>query len=391
MTTTLTRESPVTETGRMTIEEGDDSPKIIFLADNPYDIETTQALLREYGLGLHPASDLARVVDELDDDPDCLVLVEEGLRSQHFDFLLNALENQPAWSDLPILVITRGDSSSHRAWQLMQVANVTLVERPLHTDTLVSLIRSALRDRSRQHEIRQSITNRDRFLSMVGHELRNPLTSIKLALDLIDDADNPALTIIRNQYRNLERIVDDIRDLGQISQGVITFDKERLDLADLVDETVDAFASIAEQEGLDLHTELPDIPIWVHGDPVRLAQVLGNLLSNAIRYTPEGGYIEVETRLLGEIALVTVRDSGIGIPPEELSNIFDLFTRIQSRRKGGEDGLGLGLNLAHSIVKAHEGHLVATSEGRDMGSEFSLYLPTTDPPPKHTDGHRAPH
>ena len=375
----------MTETSQITTEGGRETWRIFFLPHNPYDARTARELFAEYNLTVITVDDLSDLVDEVGYSADCLLIAEEGLRTTDYHRLIASLQDQPEWSDLPVIIATRGDSSSKRAWRLMQDANVTLVERPLHIKTLVSLIRAALRDRARQYQLRQSIINRDRFLSMVGHELRNPLTSIKLALDLLNSTDNPALEIIENQYRTLERIVDDIRDLGQISQGVVTFDKTRLDLVDIVQDTIDAFASIAKREGLELHQDLPDLPLWVQGDPVRLGQVLGNLLSNAIRYTPEGGVIEVQAQRLSELAAVIVRDSGIGIPPEKLDNIFDLFTRVQSDRPMGKEGLGLGLNLAHSIVNAHDGQLIAESEGPGKGSEFSFYLPLSDPPPEYTD------
>lgn len=368
-----------------TSEHESTSHHILFLPDNPYDVETAREVFTAYDVHITAVQSLAALIENTDDTVDCLLLVEEALQSPHFDRLKTFLEQQPAWSDLPLIITTRSDSKSHRAWQLIPIANITLVERPLPIRTLISLVLSALRDRLRQYEIRQSITNRDHFMAMVGHELRNPLTSISLALQLLDDTEHPVLEILHTQTENLKRIVDDLRELGRITRGELAFDKTHVDLVELTKETTQAFIPIATNQSMTLEIDLPDSPIWIYGDLVRLRQVLGNLLSNAIRYTPEEGYIHVRARSIGETATVTVSDSGIGIPPEDLDHIFDLFTQAHRDTTGSREGLGLGLSLANSIVLEHGGELIADSPGRGMGSTFSLHLPLSDPPTEATE------
>ena len=250
---------------------------------------------------------------------------------------------------------------------------------PFPINTLISAVKSALYDRHRQYEIRQSIANRDNFLAMVAHEIRNPLTIISLATQILDATPPGAVDTIKRQVCNLERITDDLRDVSKFSQGNVSYENERLDLLDVMGETVSAFAPIAEEQGLELIVELPDDdPLWADGDAVRLGQVVGNLLSNAIRYTPEGGRIEVEARRRGELVVVRVQDTGIGIAADKLEDIFDLFNRAHDGIGAGNQGMGLGLNLALNITQAHGGELIAESGGEGEGTRFSLCLPAAE-------------
>lgn len=363
----------------MTTETGQVSGRVIFLPDNPHDAETAGEVFDEYDIEICPVDTLKELVDEARRGAGCLLVVEEGLQGPEIDEFIAFLEQQPEWSDLPVLIATRKGSSSRRAWRLTEIANVTIIERPLHIQTLVSLIRSALRDRHRQYEIRQSIANRDNFLAMVHHELRNPLAAISLATQLFDDIENSAVEIIKRQTQNLENIIDDLREVSQIRRGKLSFDRARLDLVDLVDDTIDAFEPIAADHNLELTVDLPDDPVWVDGDVGRLGQVLANLVSNAIRYTPEEGRIDVEARRRGDLAVVTVADTGIGIPSDKLDHIFDLFSTAHEERGAGSEGLGLGLNLAYNIVLAHDGELVVESAGESRGAKFSICLPVAEP------------
>ena len=377
----------MTETGQMTSQKGEPSRRVLFLPDNPHDAEVAAAIFGEYDIQICPVDTLSSLVDEAHQGAGCLLLVEERLHSPDVVQLLSLLENQPEWSDLPVIITIRNGSASPRASRLTTVANVTLIERPLSIRTLISLVQSALRDRQRQYEIRQSIDNRDHFLAMVSHELRNPLTAISLATQILDDSNDRAIDIIKRQVLNLERILNDLREVSQVSQGNISYQKVRQDLVDLLGETLDAFAPIAAGKNLTLGVDWPDHPLWIDGDPGRLGQVLGNLLSNAIRYTPEGGRIDIQARSSEEFVLVIIRDTGIGIPADKQDEIFDLFTQAHDGRKSGNQGMGLGLNLASNIVQAHHGDLIAESAGEGKGATFTLRLPTAEPPTTADEDH----
>ncbi len=367
---------------QMMTEEASDSQRILFAAQNPHDARAVAAVFEAADLDFCPLDNLAAVLDEAERGAGLLIIAEEKLEHRDFDRLVTYLGAQPAWSDLPLLVITRSGEVGEAARRLSQIANVTLIDRPVHLESLLSVTIASLRDRRRQYDIRRSIANRDSFLAMLGHELRNPLAAIILALEQVsnDRESDAALEIIRRQSGNLERIIDDLLEVSRISRGVISFAEERVDVVELVRETTDAFWNLAREQGLRLTVDLPDAPLWVHGDPVRLEQALGNLLSNAIRYTPAGEGVAVKADSQEGTVVISVRDTGMGIPADKIDNIFELFAQAHGDFSRREGGLGLGLSLAHSIVQKHGGELIAQSEGEGMGSQFSIRLPAADTP-----------
>ena len=372
----------MSQTGLVRMEQGEPLRRVLFLPDNPHDAETADEIFDEYEIQIDAVKTLGGLVEEAREGASCLLVAEEALKGPDLDVFMGFLQEQPEWSDLPVLIVTRKDPPSQGIWRLTEIANVAIIKRPLPIRTLVSLLKSALRDRKRQYEIRQSIANRDHFLAMVHHEIRNPLTAISLATQLLRGEDQQVIGIIKRQSESLERIINDLRDVSQVRSGSLRFERTRLDLVQLVRETIVAFAPIAAENNLKLTFQLPDRPLWVTGDCGRLSQVLGNIISNGIRYTPEGGRIEVKAQLRGDLAVVTITDTGVGIPKDKLDNIFELFSTAHEGKSIGKEGMGLGLHLASSIVEAHEGKLLAESAGEGQGATFSVWLPLVDPPVK---------
>lgn len=361
----------------MMIEEERESARVLFLPQNPHDAHTAEEIFEEEEIDLVCCSSLSKVVAELGRGVGAVVVAEEQLRDGALDRLIELIEAQPTWSDLPLLVITRSGRPYPVSKRLGEVGNVTLIERPIHFRPLVSMVRSALRDRRRQYAIRRSLVNRDRFLAMLGHELRNPLAAIIFGVEQLDsDVPESAREVIRRQSSNLERIVDDLLDVSRISCGALSFEKERINLAEVVAETSSAFENIARDSDVTLELQISgDASLWVHGDAVRLEQMLGNLLKNAMRYTPAGGRVLVSAEQEGCEAVVRVVDTGIGIPKEMLENIFELFSQAHVELSRREGGLGLGLSLAHRIVESHDGTITADSNGEGEGSKFEVRLP----------------
>ena len=230
--------------------------------------------------------------------------------------------------------------------------------------------------------LRKADQHKDEFLAMLAHELRNPLAPISNAthildmLKLEDTRLNWAKDIIKRQVKHLARLVDDLLDVSRIARGKISLKKERLDLVDViksVSEMAHGFI-LAKQQQLDVR--LPEQPIWMEGDAVRLAQVVLNLLDNASKYSPEGGRIEIVAQQVGAESEIQVRDNGTGISAELLPTIFDLFqqgTRTLDRSQGG---LGIGLTVVKRLVEMHGGEITASSPGTGLGSTFSIRLPT---------------
>jgi PAS domain S-box-containing protein len=223
---------------------------------------------------------------------------------------------------------------------------------------------------------------KDEFLAMLGHELRNPLHAIVLAAHLLEgrrttDSDARARAIVARQSKHVARLIDDLLDVSRVTSGRIELVHRPIDLADCLS---DCIATLRETHQLDHHTLQIEIePAWVIGDADRLIQVVTNLISNAIRYTPSGGRIRMSSYVEGEDAVLQVEDNGIGIPAPFLPRVFDLFARGVSRDHA-PGGLGVGLTLVRRLVELHGGRVEAFSAGLNHGSTFIVRLPRTVPP-----------
>jgi len=225
---------------------------------------------------------------------------------------------------------------------------------------------------------------KDEFLAMLGHELRNPLSPIATALQLMklrgDSRTSREQQVIERQVNHLTRLVDDLLDVSKITRGKVELRKERVEVADVIAKAVEMASDLFEQRNHDLAIDVAEERLWVDGDPVRLAQVVANLLTNAARYTERGGKIVVSARReagksAGGDIVIRVEDNGSGISPELLPRIFDLFIQGHRSSDRAQGGLGLGLALVKNLVALHGGSVVALSDGPGKGSEFVIRLP----------------
>jgi CheY-like chemotaxis protein/two-component sensor histidine kinase len=230
-----------------------------------------------------------------------------------------------------------------------------------------------------EQALKEADRRKDEFLATLAHELRNPLAPISNAVQLMRRADGDArerLTgIVERQVRQIVRLVDDLMEIARISQGKIELDRRALALADIVRDAVEASRPQVERAGHRLDVTLPDTPLVVHGDAVRLTQVLTNLVNNAAKYTDAGGRIELVAQCEGPTALLRVRDNGRGIPAAQLPRVFDMFAQPHLDNKGEGDGLGIGLAIVRKLVEMHDGTVEAHSAGPGRGSEFVVRLP----------------
>ena len=240
----------------------------------------------------------------------------------------------------------------------------------------------------RRIEILEETTRRvNEFLAMLAHELRNPLAPIRNAVGLMHSKriEDPTLLwardVIERQTAHLGRLVDDLLDVSRITSGRLTLQRERLDLAVVFDRAVESSRPLIEARRQTLEFRLPEHSIWVDGDLIRLSQVVLNLLNNAAKYTPENGRIWLSGEMEDGLALIRVRDSGMGIAPDLRSKIFDLFAQGTRSLDRAEGGLGIGLTLVERLVALHGGSVEAKSDGPNRGSEFIVTLPATDPRP----------
>jgi PAS domain S-box-containing protein len=235
--------------------------------------------------------------------------------------------------------------------------------------------------RRRADEIAAADRRKDQFLAMLAHELRNPLAPIRNAVELmrqvetLDPSFQPNREMVERQVKNLARLVDDLLDVSRITQGSIRLRKEPVELQTILERAVDGTRPLIESRGHQLILELPREPIRLDADPTRLEQVVTNLLNNAAKYTMPGGHIWLSAELDGKEAVVRVRDTGIGVPPDVLGRVFEPFVQTDGSLARSEGGLGIGLTLVRSLVEMHGGRVEAHSPGLGQGSEFTIRLP----------------
>jgi CheY-like chemotaxis protein/nitrogen-specific signal transduction histidine kinase len=242
------------------------------------------------------------------------------------------------------------------------------------------------------HAIQEADRRKDDFLAMLAHELRNPLGPVRNAVQYLyltgakDAHLLNACAMIDRQVTHMARLVDDLLDATRIAHGKILLRKERCDLARLVRQTAEDFRSIFDGSGLELEVAVPAGPIWVEGDPTRLAQMVGNLLHNAHKFTDPGGRVSVGVTLEPESrsVFIRVRDQGIGITAEMLPHVFEVFTQADRSLARSRGGLGMGLALVKGLAQLHGGEVGAASPGLGQGAEFTIRLPLAAahlPPP----------
>ncbi|MFY3744788.1 ATP-binding protein [Anaeromyxobacter sp. Red801] len=368
------------------------SERVLVLAPIGRDAEVASAVLRGAGLSALVCRDIGDVVQELRAGAAVLVIAQEALADAARDGIGEWIAHQPPWSDLPVFVVTGNPSRLDHARTLRQLSwlgNLLLLDRPLRRATLVSVVRSAIRARQRQYAAREvlaarerEVEARDQFLAMLGHELRNPLGAIVLALDVIDrrgTAEPRQLDVVRRQSRQLSRLVDDLLDVSRVTSGKIALHRHPVELAVLTGRAVEAMQPPAAAAGVSLRAEIAPGEVPVLGDPVRLEQVIANLVGNAVKYNRPGGHVVVSLETSGGDAVLRVRDDGIGLAEADLERVFDTFVQVDSGLDRARGGLGLGLTLVKTLVTMHGGQVRADSAGAGKGSTFTVRLPLAAP------------
>ncbi|HZR34850.1 MAG TPA: PAS domain S-box protein [Nevskia sp.] len=230
---------------------------------------------------------------------------------------------------------------------------------------------------------RESERRKDEFLAILSHELRNPLTPLLTAAELMrrgKSAPDPQWLseLIQRQVRHMGRLIDDLLDVSRLGAGKVILDRQRIDLAPVLQNAIEANRALIDKLGHELDCAVPPRAFFVHADPARLAQVFSNLLNNAAKYTDAGGRIAVTAERDGSSVAIRVRDSGIGVAADQLGSIFGLYMQADDALARSRGGLGIGLTVARRLVELHHGSLSASSPGLGLGSEFTVRLPLAE-------------
>jgi PAS domain S-box-containing protein len=260
-----------------------------------------------------------------------------------------------------------------------------------------SKIARDITERKRTEQLlRDANRQKDEFLATLAHELRNPLAPICAAAELLKHAKTlapelrAATTILERQARQMTHLVDDLLDVSRITSGRIRLHPEPLELAELLKAVMDTYRQSADAARHQFSLAVTAEHVYVSGDRTRLTQIFSNILHNAVKYTPPGGRIEITLRAENRQAVVSIRDTGVGIPPEMLEHIFEPFAQLDRSYERADGGLGIGLTLAKRLIELHEGRIEARSAGRGQGTEFLIHLPSvaTVPAPRASAPHK---
>ena len=376
--------------------------RILVRAPSGDDASLISEVLAGQGWEAVPLASMSELAQEWENGVGAVVIATEALSEPDCCASLRGLlDAQEPWSEIPVVLLGGGTESEvvHVAELLGNRAHLLILERPLGITTFVSAVESALRSRRRQYEVERLLVElassaaaiaqaheeadraKDEFLATLAHELRSPMTAIRgwiqlLKLGDLDPAQaTEALSMIEASTKVQAHIVEDLMDVSRIMAGKIMIDPEVIPLAPVVTNVVATFRPSAALKGIHLSAEIDAEPMFVYADAARLQQVGWNLLSNAIKFTPRGGSVQVTLSREDGNAVLRVRDTGEGISPELLPNVFDRYRQENDLAGKPHHGLGLGLAIVRHLVESHGGTIRALSEGRGKGAELIVTLP----------------
>lgn len=313
-------------------------------------------------------------------------VIPESAAQQTWDVLDNVFRNEEPFlgSEFPALFGLEGRVFDFVAQPIRAQGDVSGVM--LHAVDVTETVMARRGSEALAKRLQDNDRSKDEFLAMLGHELRNPLAPILTALHLMrlrssNESTERERAIIERQVNHLSRLVDDLLDVSRATMGKIDLRREPLEVSTAVARAVEVAAPLIEQKHHQLSVTVPGAGLLVAGDPVRLAQIIANLLHNAAKYTDPGGHISVEAWGENAEVILRVKDDGRGVAAERLSSMFELFVQGDQSADRSQGGLGVGLTLVRSLVQLHGGRVEARSEGPGKGTEFIISLPALPEPP----------
>ena len=399
---------------------GDGAP-ILVVDDQPVNLDAIDAVLAQTGCRLVRASSADQALLALLEQDFAAIVLDIKMPGMNGIDLADLIKARPRSRHVPILFLTAHMFNEREVLRGYGAGAVDYLTKPVHAEILRSKIavfvelfrktrdlarmnealRSEMAERARAEEalrvanqdlearvrertqaLERADRRKDEFLAMLGHELRNPLAPILSAIEVMqpsapEAAHTQARGVVRRQVRQMARLIDDLLDVGRITSDRFALRTAPVELAAVVSAAVETSKPLITERRHHLQVKVPEPHVTLIVDAARLSQVLANLLTNAAKYTPAGGQIDLTVDLQDSGLTISVTDSGVGIDPAVLPTIFELFVRVEHPDGIGSGGLGIGLALAKRLVEMHGGRIDAASQGAGRGSQFILWLPPT--------------
>jgi len=387
-------------------------PPVHFLLvdDLKENLLSLEVLLRREGLVLLKATSGDEALELLLKHDIALALLDVQMPDMDGFELAETMRGHERTRRIPIIFLTAGSTDRQRRFRGYEAGAVDFLEKPLEPDILrsktdvffelyrqrqqIAVQRDDLEARAEENNrllnetrqqaeaLRETDRRKDEFLAILAHELRNPLAPISNSVSILASDKLPvhvrdeALQMMERQVKQMVRLVDDLMDVSRITRGKIELKTDTIDLGDVLGCAVEISKPLIDQLGHKLSFNLPQNPVNLQADFTRLAQVFSNLLNNAAKYSPAGGEIRLEVDVHRDSVDVRVKDKGIGIRPDMLEHIFDMFAQVDDSLERSQGGLGVGLTLVKKLVEMHGGRIAVRSGGLGKGSEFMVHLPT---------------
>ena len=357
-------------------------PLVLNVDDNDGARYAKTRILTRAGLTVIEAASGSEALQMAQEHHPDLVLLDMKLPDIHGMEVCRMLKQDAVTRSILVLQTSASYLSSADKIRALEGGADNYLFEPIEPEELVANVKALLRLGRVERQLRDADRQKDEFLATLAHELRNPLGPIRNAVELLRQLGNDApqqqeqarQTIIR-QTNHLVRLVDDLLDVSRINQGKITLRREPTEVAAFVGTALETVQPIMESRRHALSVILPPHSVTLYGDNVRLAQIIGNLLHNAAKFTPVGGQVMLTATVEGDMLVIRITDNGIGIAPDNAARIFDLFAQAQHVSDRVQDGLGIGLSLVRKLVELHGGAVSVSSQGEGHGSTFEVRLP----------------
>lgn len=368
--------------------------KFLLVDDLPDNLIALEALLKRDGLVCHKAGSGEEALELLLVHDYALALLDVQMPGMDGFELAEMMRGSERSRHVPIIFVTAGTGDTSRRFRGYEAGAVDFIQKPIEADILRSKANvffdlycqrrqiAAQRDSlaALGVELQAADAQKNRFLAVLAHELRNPIMALVAGLRLLERREGteavPEIRSAMNRSLNhMTRLVDDLLDISRIEQGKISLRNEDLVLQDVIAFALETVQPAVDAGGHALVLDLPEAPVTLWGDEARIAQIVGNLVSNAARYTPDGGEIRLTLRREERWAVLEVADNGIGIPAEKQGRIFDIFAQVAADGRMNQHGLGIGLALVKQLVELHGGRIALKHSAPGEGSTFALRLP----------------